>query len=197
MPALFIGDNPALEAVYEDRGSDRCVVVTHPHSLMGGNMHNNVVMAAWRACLDRGLSALRFNFRGVGRSGGSFDEGEGEMADLSSVIMHVKSPVIIVGYSFGAWVAARYLKRLDDPVPCIFISPPTAMFSFPSMKGDPVWAVTGGSDQFCSIPVLEGLIDGERILTVRQADHFWFGEEDLFVPFVMEKIDLILGSGPQ
>ena len=101
MPALFIGDNPSLEAVFEDKGSDMCVVITHPHSLLGGNMHNNDVMAAWRASLDKDLSTVRFNFRGVGRSSGSFDNGNGEMNDLASVISYVRKPVIIIPLAHG------------------------------------------------------------------------------------------------
>ncbi len=192
MPAIFIGDNPRLEAVFEDKGSDMCVVITHPHSQMGGNMHNNVVMAAWRASLENGLSTVRFNFRGVGKSSGSFDNGKGEMNDLASVIGYVQKPVIIIGYSFGAWVAANYMKRLDTPLPCIFISPPTGMFTFPDMKQDKVWAITGQADQFCSIPVLQGLLEKDRIEIVRYVDHFWFGEEGQLAPYLNEKLNLII-----
>jgi uncharacterized protein len=195
MPALFIGDNPSLEAVIEDKGSDMCVIITHPHSLMGGNMHNNVVMAAWRASLDNGLSTVRFNFRGVGRSSGSFDNGDGEMNDLASVIRYVRKPVIIIGYSFGAWVAANYMTHLDTPLPCIFISPPTGMFTFPDMKHDKVWTITGEADQFCSIPVLEGLLEKDRIEIVRYVDHFWFEEEYQLAPYLNEKLNLITQGG--
>ena len=195
MPALFIGDNPSLEAIFEDTGSDMCVIITHPHSLMGGNMHNNVVMAAWRASLGKGLSTVRFNFRGVGRSSGSFDDGNGEMNDLASVISYVHKPVIIIGYSFGAWVAARYVKHLDTPLPCIFISPPTGMFTFPDMKKDKVWTITGEADQFCSIPVLEGLLDEDRIKIMRNVDHFWFGDEEPLAPYLNEKLNLITQTG--
>jgi uncharacterized protein len=191
MLALFIGDNPRLEAVFEDKGSEMCVVITHPHSQMGGNMNNNVVMAAWRASLENGLSTVRFNFRGVGRSSGSFDDGNGEMNDLSSVIGYVQKPVIIIGYSFGAWVAAKYINRLETPLPCIFISPPTGMFTFPSMKQDIVWAITGQADQFCSIPVLEGLMEKDRLEIVRNVDHFWFSEEGRLSPYLNEKLKII------
>src|SRR5690554_2821893 len=134
MQSLFIGENPRIEAVYEEvPAAGMCAVITHPHSLMGGSMDNNVVMAAWNAVLERGYSALRFNFRGVGRSSGAFDNGIGEVADLANVVNSVDYPVIVVGYSFGSWVAANFLKEVD--VPCIFISPPTAMFPFPSLKG--------------------------------------------------------------
>lgn len=191
MPALFIGDNPRLEAVFEDKGSDMCVIITHPHSQMGGNMHNNVVMAAWKASLEKGLSTVRFNFRGVGRSSGSFDNGNGEMNDLASVISYVEKPVIIIGYSFGAWVAAQYMKHLDTPLPCIFISPPTGMFTFPDMKQDKVWTITGEADQFCSIPVLQGLLEKDRIKIVRYVDHFWFTGEEQLAPYLNEKLNLI------
>jgi uncharacterized protein len=179
MPNLFIGDNPRLEAVYEDKGTGLCVVLTHPHSLMGGNMNNNVVMAAWDAVLSKGSSVIRFNFRGVGRSSGSFDEGNGEINDIAAVAQFVNKPVIIIGYSFGAWVAARYMKRLDNLLPCIFISPPTGMFAFPSLKQDKVWAIAGDQDQFCNLPALENIVDTGRLTIVENVDHFWFGDEGL------------------
>jgi hypothetical protein len=192
MPALFIGDNPRLEAVFEDKGSDMCVIITHPHSQMGGNMHNNVVMAAWKASLDKGLSTVRFNFRGVGRSSGSFDNGIGEMNDLASVISYVEKPVIIIGYSFGAWVTAQYMKHHNTPLSCIFISPPTGMFTFPDMKQDKVWTITGEADQFCSIPVLQGLLEKDRIEIVRYVDHFWFTGEEQLASYLNEKLNLII-----
>jgi len=192
MTSILIGDNPALEAVLEETGSKKCVIVTHPHSLMGGNMHNNVVMAAYRASLAKGLTSLRFNFRGVGKSTGFFDEGQGEMNDLASVISYVKRPCIVIGYSFGSWVAARLMKRLEAPVPCIFISPPTGMFSFPSMKSDSIWAITGEADQFCSVPALESLMEKERIHTVKGVDHFWFSDEDKLLPYISDKLDLLM-----
>ncbi|MCU0576598.1 MAG: alpha/beta fold hydrolase [Desulfobacterota bacterium] len=192
MAVITIGENPRIEAVYEDKGSDVCVIITHPHSLMGGNMHNNVVMAAWRVSIAKGLSTLRFNFRGVGRSGGVFDEGDGEMDDLASAMAHVDRPVVIIGYSFGAWVAERLMKRLDTPLPCIFISPPNAMFPFPPMHGDAVWIITGGQDQFCSIPALEGLIGKDRITVVQGADHFWFGDEEPLEAYLAGRLETLM-----
>jgi alpha/beta superfamily hydrolase len=189
MPATFIGENPRLEAVYEDNGSVYSVIVTHPHSLMGGNMHNNVVMAAWDAALEKGFSTLRFNFRGVGRSGGSFDDGNGEVQDLVAALDYVKKPVIIIGYSFGAWIASKLMKKLD--LPCIFVSPPTAMFDFPCRKNDKVWAITGEGDQFCNVPILEGLMDKSRITVMKHVDHFWFGFEPQLKSYLAEKLDLI------
>ncbi len=193
MPSIFIGENPRLEAVCEDKGPGYGVIVTHPHSLMGGNMHNNVVMAAWDAALEKGFSVLRFNFRGVGRSGGSFDEGNGEVLDLATAMDYMKKPVIIIGYSFGAWVASKLMKNLD--LPCIFISPPTAMFDFPSMIDTKLWTITGERDQFCNVLILEGLMDKSRITVMKQVDHFWFGFEDQLKMYLIEKMEM-LTSGP-
>jgi uncharacterized protein len=188
MASIFIGEHPTLEAVYEEKPSGVCVVITHPHSLMGGDMRNNVVMAAWDTALRMGCSALRFNFRGVGRSQGRFHEGVGEVVDLSAAVDFAGSPVVIVGYSFGSWVAARFLQ--EKKVPSIFISPPTAMFPFPSLKGLDVWSITGSHDQFCDVKILETVQERERITVAGGVDHFWFGHESRLTPFLEEKIEL-------
>ena len=189
MSEIFIGDNPKIEAVYEETPSGICAIITHPHSQMGGNMHNNVVMSAWDTVLEKGFSALRFNFRGVGKSSGTFEDGIGEISDLAAAVEFVDCPVIIIGYSFGAWVAANFLKEVD--LPCIFISPPTGMFSFPSMKDYSVWSIVGGSDQYCNQSALVDVLDRERITIVDGVDHFWFGMEHKLQPYLDKKLELI------
>jgi alpha/beta superfamily hydrolase len=189
MPDIFIGDNPRIEAVYEETPSGICAIITHPHSQMGGNMNNNVVMAAWNTVLEKGFSALRFNFRGVGRSEGVFDNGIGEISDLAAVVEYVECPAIIIGYSFGAWVAANFLNEVD--LPCIFISPPTGMFSFPSMKEYSVWSVVGSQDQFCNHAALTRIMDKKRVTVIGGADHFWFGSENKLKPYLDKKLELI------
>ncbi|HOJ15144.1 MAG TPA: alpha/beta hydrolase [Deltaproteobacteria bacterium] len=194
MQRLFLDNNGVrIEALFEDTGSDWCAVLAHPHSLMGGNMYNNVVASAWDACLSIGLSALRFNFRGVGSSGGSFDDGRGEMDDLACAAAYPGRPVVVVGYSFGAWVASRHAKRIDTPPPCILVSPPTSLFSFPDMRGDPAWVVSGGSDPFSSPHSLTGIVDADRITVVRSADHFWFGQEEVLSKVLAGLLGSIVG----
>jgi uncharacterized protein len=188
MSMVFIGDDPRLEGVYEERPSGMCAVIVHPHSLMGGDMHNNVVMAAWDTAIGMGCSALRFNFRGVGRSQGRFDNGVGEALDLAAAVGFAGGRAMIIAYSFGSWVAANLLQK--KKVPCIFISPPTAMFPFPSIKGCDVWSITGTEDQFCDAHALETVQDRERITVVKGVDHFWFGGESRLRPFLEEKIEL-------
>jgi len=174
MAKISIGDNPRLEAIREGDGT-RVAVITHPHPLYGGNMHNNVVEAARDAALAHGFSTLRFNFRGVGASDGLHDGGPGEIDDLATAIGCAEDYPIILGYSFGAWIAAGFLKRRT--LPCILIAPPSAMFEFPSLKGLPVWAVVGAHDQFYDATTFEALIDPGRLTVIDGIDHFWFGRE--------------------
>ena len=63
------------------------------------------------------------------------------------------------------------------------------------MKQDKIWTITGQADQFCSIPILEGLLEKDRIEIVRHVDHFWFGEEDQLAPYLNEKLNLITQGG--
>ena len=90
-------------------------VITHPHPLFGGDMANNVVVTAVRALAARGMSALRFNFRGVGRSTGVYGGGLEEAFDVAAALKFLKSrtpgPHYVVGYSFGAAVAGRALLQ--------------------------------------------------------------------------------------
>ena len=90
-------------------------VITHPHPLFGGDMANNVVLTAVRALAARGMSALRFNFRGVGRSTGTYGGGIEEADDVAAALAFLKSrtpgPHYVVGYSFGAAVAGRALLK--------------------------------------------------------------------------------------
>jgi alpha/beta superfamily hydrolase len=88
----------------------RAAVVCHPHPLYGGTMHNKVTFRMAQALVDRGFPTLRFNFRGVGRSSGRYDEGDGEREDVRAALdeMARRFPDVALclgGVSFGAWVA--------------------------------------------------------------------------------------------
>jgi uncharacterized protein len=176
MQAIFIGENPRLEAIREGEGQ-RCAVITHPHPLYGGDMHNNVVMAARDAALSHGFSTLRFNFRGVGRSEGRHDHGRGEVDDLDAAVHYAGEHALIIGYSFGAWIVSLYLARRQTP--CILISPPAGMFPFPTLTGKDIQILVGAHDQFCYPGVLKEITPEDRLTLVNDVDHFWFGSEDI------------------
>jgi alpha/beta superfamily hydrolase len=111
-------DGPAgqLEVAIDrpDGRSTGVAVIAHPHPLHGGTMTNKVVQTLARACVLAGLSAVRFNFRGVGQSTGVYDEGRGELDDLLAVVQAqaASGPLVLAGFSFGAFVTSHAAARL-------------------------------------------------------------------------------------
>ncbi|MDP2165142.1 MAG: alpha/beta hydrolase [Hydrogenophaga sp.] len=90
-------------------------VVAHPHPLFAGTMSNKVVQTVARACVQAGWTAVRFNFRGVGRSEGVYGEGKGELDDLLAVIaaQAPDGPLCLAGFSFGAFVTSHAAARVQ------------------------------------------------------------------------------------
>ncbi|OGB06008.1 MAG: alpha/beta hydrolase [Burkholderiales bacterium RIFCSPHIGHO2_12_FULL_61_11] len=117
----FQGPAGALEiARDEPAGASRGVaVIAHPHPLFGGTLDNKVVQTLARAFVQSGWTAVRFNFRGVGGSAGSHDEGLGELDDFLAVVRHVapsvesQSALALAGFSFGAFVTTHAFERLN------------------------------------------------------------------------------------
>lgn len=113
---LLPGPTGLLEVAI-DRPADAArgvVVVAHPHPLHGGTMTNKVVQTLARAFVQAGWTAVRFNFRGVGRSEGLYDEGRGELDDLLAVVQAQApdGPLCLAGFSFGAFVTSHAVSRL-------------------------------------------------------------------------------------
>ncbi len=90
------------------------VVIAHPHPLFGGTLDNKVVQTLARAFTQSGWTAVRFNFRGVGGSAGSYDEGRGELDDLLAVVRQAApaGPLALAGFSFGAFVTSHAFAQL-------------------------------------------------------------------------------------
>ena len=161
------------------------VVVCHPHPQMGGDMENNVVVAACGALVDRGFAALRFNFRGAGRSDGVFDQGEGERDDVRAALEHLASlPEVdanrsgLMGYSFGAMVAAEvaggHLRALA------LVSPPVGSADLRVAWGCPALVLGGDQDPIAPADRLRIVAGapGVELRVVSGADHSWWGFED-------------------
>jgi alpha/beta superfamily hydrolase len=91
------------------------VVIAHPHPLFGGTMQNKVVQTMARAFVQCGWQAVRFNFRGVGASAGTYDEGRGEAEDMMALVGQVapQGPLALAGFSFGAFVTSHVAQRLS------------------------------------------------------------------------------------
>ncbi len=170
----------------------RCVI-THPHPLYGGSMDNNVVHALCRALPGEGISCLRFNFGGVGRSQGSFSEGVGEAGELGEAYEFFKKdfsgPVFTAGYSFGAYVALLALQSGFLPAALACVSPPVDFLKikFPEPESLPLYVVAGANDLYCSQASLEDQYKENNPATIiDNADHFWTGYEKIMVKNVMD-----------
>ncbi len=107
------GSLQALRDVPSQCASRGVVVIAHPHPLFGGTMDNKVVQTLARAFVQAGWTAVRFNFRGVGGSQGTYDEGRGEVADMLAVVEQTANgPLALAGFSFGAHVTSHAVQAL-------------------------------------------------------------------------------------
>jgi uncharacterized protein len=164
-------------------GGPRAVVITHPHSLYGGNMHNPVVETIAASFRRRGYTTLRFNFRGVEGSQGRYDEGRGEQEDLCQAIAYLHKqglgPIELSGYSFGAWVNARFAADSLPAIRMTMVSPPTAFMDFRGIDHLPGLALvlTGSRDDIAPPEMLQRLVpiwNPDAVLeVVPGADHFF------------------------
>jgi hypothetical protein len=183
-------DGIPLEGLLHEGHTGRGVVITHPHPLYGGDMYNNVVTILQNAFKEMGHATLRFNFRGVGNSGGEYDEGEGEQRDVKAAIDAMRatgaSAPDLAGYSFGAWVNAR--AAAEAGVACermSMIAPPAAMLNFAPNINLPslTLVVTGSRDAFAPPEMLKTQVPlwnpGAKLEIINGADHFFFGFEEI------------------
>lgn len=188
---IFPADEITLEGLFWTPGQESSigVVLCHPHPLYGGEMHNNIVSALAVAMQKAGIATLRFNFRGVGKSGGSHDQGNGEVEDVKAAVTYLLSrqavlTVVVAGYSFGSMVGlragvadARIHKLIGVALPIGFGDP---AFLLSSTK--PKLLISGDRDNFSPLPNLRDLFaklpEPKVLVTVNGADHFFWGQED-------------------
>ena len=132
-------------------------IICHPHSLYGGTMQNKVVYTLANTCLKLGMPAIRFNFRGVGKSEGSFEHGLGEQQDLASVAdwarrQYPGRPIWLAGFSFGSFVAYKAFKDIDAKR-LLLVAPPVGLFEFQSADSVEIpWCVIQGKDDEITPP---------------------------------------------
>ncbi|WP_319558571.1 alpha/beta hydrolase [Thiomicrorhabdus sp.] len=173
-------------ADFDGVSESKLVVLSHPHPLFGGTMNNKVITTMERAFQSLGYATLAYNFRGVGKSEGEYDEGMGETADLLKALSWAREqlPVketVLAGFSFGSYVSLRALSEVQVDRICT-VAPPIGLYDFSSL--DPVsipWTcIQGGRDEVIDArEVLEWVTRPESSADLfwrSGASHFFHGE---------------------
>ena len=170
-------------------------VVCHPHPLHGGTMDNKVVQTLARALLALGWTVVRFNFRGVGQSAGVWDDGRGEVDDALAVITQHRDagqPLLLAGFSFGAFVAAEAASRLPEAeraLRLVLVGPSTQKQRVPAVPADTV-VIHGESDD---VVPLSATLDWARpqslpVIVFPGVGHFFHGQLGLLKSVVVQQL---------
>jgi alpha/beta superfamily hydrolase len=191
-------DDLKLEGLFQ-RGEtpNKGAVLTHPHPAMGGTMYSNVVESLVEVFGHMGLSTLRFNFRGAGRSEGMYDEGRGEVNDLGGAISCLRDKgvedIILSGYSFGAWIVSRYIQDEAGFAKVILVSPPVSIYSFDVEKliGRISLIIHGDRDSYCRSDDARsfGETVKSQVVEIPRTDHFFAGRENLLIQAIQKYMD--------
>ena len=203
MPEVIInGPEGRIEGRYHHArgGTAPMALVLHPHPQHGGTMNNKVVYALYHAFVRHGFSALRFNFRGVGRSQGTFDRGEGELSDAAAALDWLQSYNVntrscwIGGFSFGAWIGMQLLMRRPEIDGFIAVAPPANLYDFSFLAPCPSSGLIlqGDKDQIVTLEPQQKLVtklSHQRDIKidyriVKGADHFFQNHMDVLTQHV-------------
>ncbi|HUK61219.1 MAG TPA: alpha/beta hydrolase [Stellaceae bacterium] len=196
MPEVVIsGPEGRLEARYHHSKQENAPIalMLHPHPQHGGTMNNKVVYTLYQAFVKHGFSTLRFNFRGVGKSQGIFDRGEGELSDAAAALDWLQgynansTACWIAGFSFGAWIGMQLLMRRPEIDSFIAVAPPADAFDFAFLAPCPASGliIQGDSDQLVSPDAVQRLatkLARQRDIRVAYeviagADHFFHNHQ--------------------
>jgi uncharacterized protein len=199
---IFPGPEGRLEGRYQPAKEPNApvAIILHPHPQGGGTMNNKIVYHLYQSFVKRGFATLRFNFRGVGRSQGSFDNGIGELSDAASALDWMQqfnidaSTTWVAGYSFGAWIGMQLLMRRPEIKGFISISPPANLFDFSFLAPCPSSGliVQGTGDEIVTPISVQKLVDKLKTQkhividhqTVPGANHFYENEIDQVIGHV-------------
>jgi len=166
---IFNGPEGRLEGRYQHSKKPNAPIalMLHPHPQYGGTMNNKVVYTLFHAFVRQGFSVLRFNFRGVGRSQGAFDRGEGELSDAAAALDWLQTynenaeGCWIAGFSFGAWIGMQLLMRRPEISGFISVAPPANMHDFSFLAPCPSSGliIQGDKDEVVPEPSVKKLVD--------------------------------------
>ncbi len=181
----FFSENYEIEGLLNKKNEKKGVVVTHPHPLYGGDMYNLVVETIVHVYNIKGYSTLKFNFRGVGRSQGKYDNGDGEQKDVLAALSLLgdmgMEQIDLAGYSFGAWVNAHAVQEDVSVKNMVMVSPPVGFMDFRTIGPMDClkFVVTGSRDDIAPADTVEKMRSvwnpNARFEVIDGADHFYGG----------------------
>ncbi len=207
---IFNGPEGRLEGRYypSSRPNAPVALLLHPHPQHGGTMNNKIVYSLYQIFTKHGFSSLRFNFRGVGRSQGRFNNGQGELSDAASALdwMQSQNPTMsscwIAGFSFGAWVAMQLMMRRPEIQGFISIAPPASLYDFSFLAPCPAsgMIVHGDKDEVIpqsSVDKLAQKLQKQKNITIdyrtiEGSDHFFNNHLDTLSGHIEEYLDKAL-----
>ncbi len=207
---FFNGVVGRLEGRFHRSESPRAplVLILHPNPTQGGTMNNKVTYTMFRAFVDMGFSVLRFNYRGVGTSQGEMDgTGIGELADSIVALDYLQNldseanQCWVVGYSFGAWVAAQVLMRRPEVRGFLFVTPPTNTYDFTFLSPCPASGliIQGTKDDIVDengVAMLAEQLATNQLVDVQyrpisRADHFYSKELKALYDTIVQNVPKI------
>lgn len=189
-----------VESPAETSADTPVAVIAHPHPAHGGAMTNKVVHTLARAFNQCGHIAVRFNFRGVGASDGSYDEGRGELEDLLAVIDWARArwpgaALSLAGFSFGAGKVVQASERVDAAM-IVLVAPPVGRLLGAEARlpeGVPTYVVQGGLDELVDTDAVVAWIDSQHpgiaLSVMPEADHFFHGQLVALRALLVAQID--------
>jgi alpha/beta superfamily hydrolase len=209
MPELiFPGPSGRLEARYQPqkRKNAPIALILHPHPSYGGTMNNRIVYEMFYCFQRRGCAVMRFNFRSVGRSQGTFDGGIGELSDAAAALdwMQTQNPNAsscwVAGFSFGAWIGMQLLMRRPEIQAFVSVAPPANVYDFSFLAPCPSSGliVHGRNDQVAPEADVQKLVDklnSQRGITIHQkkiegANHFFENHVEELIGNIEEYLDM-------
>ena len=213
MPEIIInGPEGRLECRYQSgQGPNPPIaLMLHPHPQHGGTMNNKIVYTLYQIFAKRGFACLRFNFRGVGRSQGSFARGEGELSDAAAALDWLQaynedaSQCWIAGFSFGAWIGMQLLMRRPEITSFISVAPPANMYDFSFLAPCPSSGLilSGEKDEIVPPESVETLVNKLRqqrgidldLRTIPKANHFFHKKLPALEKEVGEYLDAAMAA---
>ncbi|MCH8202223.1 MAG: alpha/beta hydrolase [Proteobacteria bacterium] len=212
---IFNGPEGRLQGRYLPGSATKSpmALILHPQPQHGGTMNNKVVYNLYHIFGRRGFSVLRFNFRGVGRSEGKFDDGLGELSDAASAldwlqIFNPNSPTCwVAGFSFGAWIGMQLLMRRPEIHGFISVAPPANLYDFGFLAPCPASGIIvhGEKDEIVSTTSVVKLAEKlrtQKSITVDYeeipgANHFFENEMPELVDRVEAYLDTRLAPAEQ